>query len=242
MRVGICFFGEMGFIDRFMLQGLVRCVIIPLRKYNREDVDYSYFLHTFFHRDLFKYTETMTTFFPLSVMMFHDPHGVLTEKHPTKDKASFLESFSLYQVKKLWKQKEDLDIVVCVRLDTLFTKPLSENDVEMIVNYRSYLFLGENIEKSYLNFAIGAPDIMSVYADRFHHVFNNHHHDNSSLYLAQLRVEHNIKTSFVSIVFVRILQEGIVHPDDYNICPYLRDLIASSSTTIRMVRRKNSLK
>jgi hypothetical protein len=230
--MAVCFFGEMGFIDRFMIQNFIRCVIAPFRKYIRDDVEFYYFMHTFIRDDVFTYIEIMRAPFPFSSITLHDQHIALYDNHRKIDASVFLQDYSLHRVKKKWKNIDNLDIVIYTRLDLLLTKPLTENDVSLIVSQKQHLFVGGS---GCDLFAVGSPAVMNVYADRLHYL-------GDTSFLDLMRSQHNIKIHKLSLVFVRILPDAIVLPEDNNVCPYLSDLISSSSTIIRMTKRKNSLK
>lgn len=239
MKIAVCFFGELGFMDRFMVQNYIRCVIVPMQKYNCESVDFFYFLHTFLDAaDVFDSVEILRLSFPFLIMSFHDKKMALCDDE-NKNKVEtqiFMEDYSIYRVKKMWKRVENIDIVIYIRLDILLTKPLTQNDVELILKNQNHFFINSeqcpNLQRGLI---IGKSHVMNVYADRIHYLAEG------GSFIDIMRSQHNMKTESISVVFVRILKEGIVHPGDYNICPYLGDLISSSSTKIRLVKRKNSL-
>ena len=234
MKIVVCFYGEMSFMDRFMIQNLMRCLIIPFQKFNRKkDVEFSYFLHTYFTPDVLSMIEVMRAFFPFISMTLHDRDMVLRERHRAMDNSLFLQQYSLHRVKKKWKSMEDLEVVIYSRLDLLFTKALTESDIDLILHNKRHLFLHQG-NHSFV--AIGDPMVMNVFADQVHHLSG---HDHS--FLDIMRTQHGIKIQYLSLVFVRILPEAIVYPEDYQVCPYLGDLIASSATKIRLTKRKNSL-
>ena len=234
MKVAVCFYGEMSFMDRFMIQNLMRCLIVPFQKYSvKEEVEFSYFLHTYFRPDVLTFIEMMRAYFPFSSMTLHDRDMVLREKHKDVDKSLFLQHHSLHRVKKKWKIVEDLDVVVLTRLDLLFTKALSESDMELILHRKRHLFLQQD-KKPFI--AIGDPIVMNIFADQIHYLPRNDYS-----FLDIMRTQHSIQIQYLSIVFVRILSEIIVHSEDSQVCPYLGDLIASSATQIRLTKRKNSL-
>lgn len=237
MRVAVCFFGEMTFMDRFMIQNLMRCLIIPFQKYGRrEDMEFYYFLHTYFCDDVFPWIEMMRTSFPFTSVTIHHREVVMGEQHDGMDPKLFLQDYSLHRVKKKYKILHDLDIVIFTRLDLLFTKSLTGSDIDDIIDKKRHCFLVHDKEPIV---AVGDPVAMSLFADRFSHVQES---DGKYSFLEMMRVQHNIKIQYMSIVFVRILSDAIVCPEDYDICPYLKDLIASSSTKIRLVKRKSSIK
>lgn len=233
MRIAVCFFGEMSFMDRFMIQSVMRCLIDPFHKYIKKDVEFSYFLHTFFQPDVLTWIGMMRALFPFSSVTLHDREKVLVEKPDDVDTPFFLRDYSFHRVKKKWKNYvENLDRVMMVRLDLLFTKPLTENDVDQVLHQKRHLFLhhGDNPF-----FAIGDPMVMNVFTDQLHHL-------PGTSFLEMMRAQYGIKVDHLSLVMVRILPDAIVCPEDYQICPYLSDLIASSTTKIRMIRRKTTLK
>lgn len=249
MKVAICFFGEMTFIDRFMIQNFMRCVVTPLWKYNTDDVDFYYFLHTFFDVEVFKYIELMRNNFCFESITLHNENSVLNKKHTPYDNNLYLECFSLQYVKKMWKSIKDLDLVVYVRLDALFTKPLSNNDIDAMTKNKMRLFINDTPKINNYNpianlrtaFVAGDPVVMEIYADRIHYD-ENHTPDNEEEYISFLKIQHNFKVSSMSVVFVRVMPDALVCSQDYTICPYLADLVSSSSTDIRILKRKNSLK
>jgi hypothetical protein len=237
MKIAICFFGELGFLDKFMIQNYIRCVIAPIQKYNRESVDFFYFLHTFFDADVFTSVENLRLSFPFLIMSFHDKKMALCDENKNQvETQNFIEDYSIYRVKKMWKRVENIDIVVYIRLDILLTKPLTYNDVELILKKNNHFFINnEQCPNLQRGLVIGKSHIMSVYADRIHYLADG------GSFIDIMRSQHNMKAESISVVFVRVLKDGMVHPSDHNICPYIGDLISSSSTKIRLVKRKNSL-
>jgi hypothetical protein len=234
MKVAVCFYGEMGFMDRFMIQNLIRCLLAPLQKYTQNGITFYYFLHTYFHPDVLSWIEMMRASFPFTSITLHDRDMVLRDKQQEEDAIGqnlLLQHHSLHRVKKKWKVVEDLDIVVLTRLDLLFTKALSENDIGLILHHKRHLFVHED-NKPFV--AIGDPMVMNLFTDHIDH--------DDHLFLDMIRAQHNIKIQYISLVFVRILPDAVVHPEDYHICPYLGDLIASSATQIHLSKRKNSLR
>lgn len=237
MRVAICFFGELGFMDRFMVQNYIRCVITPIQKY--ENVEFFYFLHTFLDENVFTSVEILKKAFPFLIMSFHDKKMALLNSLYKKDadKTLFFEDYSMYRVKKMWKHIEDLDLVVCSRLDLLFTKPLVNSEIDFIVKNKNYFFVNNhNHCDLQRGFVIGNNYTMNIYTDRFHFLGS----DKNKNFIDLMRSQYNIQKQTISIVFVRISKDGVVNPCDYQICPYLGDLIGSSSTKIRLVKRKYS--
>lgn len=231
MKVGICFFGEMRFIDRFMIQNFIRCVSIPFKKHDNTTELY-YFLHSYIDAQTLISIEMMRPFFQFAAMTLHDKTITLDSRHPEKEEHLFLEENSLYRVKKMWRSSYSppLDLVVYVRLDTLFTKPLSDNDIEMVVENKNHLFL--TASDHYESFAIGGTIVMNVYADRVHY---------TEPFIDMIRSQYHIKiNNTLSSVIVRILPSGMVSPDDQSVCPYLNDLISSSCTQIRINKRRKS--
>ena len=239
MKIAICFYGEMGFMDRFMIQNLIRCLIIPFQKYSHNDkngIKFYYFLHTYFRPDVLSWIELMRASFPFMSATLHDRDMVLQEKkHEDADNCMFLQHHSLHRIKKKWKVVEDLDIVVLTRLDLLFTKALTESDIGVMLQHKRHLFLQQDTK---IFLAIGSPMVINVFTDHIDHDVP----ENDDRFLDVIRTQHNIKIQHMSLVFVRILPDAMVHPEDYHICPYLGDLIASSATQIRLTKRKNSLR
>jgi hypothetical protein len=232
MKIAVCFFGEMSFMDRFMIQNLMRCLIVPFQKYNHKghNVEFYYFLHTYFNPSVLTWIGMMRASFPFTSMTIHDRESVLREKKDAHECGLFLQGHSLNRVKKKWKMVDDLDLVMMVRLDLLLTKSLSEGDIDLVLHHKHHLFLHE--KKPFV--AMGDPMVMNLFADKFLHFCGADH------LFDILRTQHNVKIQSLSLVFVRILPDAIVCPEDYHVCPYLGDLIASSQTQIRLVKRKNS--
>lgn len=234
MKVAVCFYGEMGFMDRFMIQNLMRCIIIPFQKYNhKKDTEFYYFLHSYFRPDVLTLLDMMRTFFPFTSMTLHDQGMVLREKQEALDNSVFLQYYSLHRVRKKYKNVEDLDVVVLTRLDLLFTKALTQSDIDLVLQRKRHLFLYQD-NKPFV--AIGDPVVMDVFDNQIHPLAGDGHS-----FLDMMRAQHSINVQYLSLVVVRILPEAVVHPEDSHVCPYLNDLIASSSTTIRLTKRKNSL-
>lgn len=225
MKVAICFFGETGFMDRFMIQNFIRCITTPFKKHCHSTELY-YFLHSFISADALVLIENMRPFLPFSSIALHNMDMVPPGSLP--------EHYSLNRVKKLWKTSPTLyDLVVYVRLDILFSKPLSGNDIDQVVETTNHLSTTNHSKSLQPCFTMGCPFVMNIYADRVHSLDDD--------YIATMRSQYNIKiNNTISVVFVRILPGGAVHPEDNHICPYLGDLIASSCTKIHMTKQRKT--
>lgn len=231
MKVAICFFGEIGFMDRFMIQNFIRCITTPIKRHDRSTEIY-YFLHSYMSPDTLVFIETMRPFLPFSAISLHDKDMVIHDIKRGEHTDLFLEHYSLSRVKKLWRSSIPMDMIIYIRLDALFLKPLSENDIDLVVDNKNHLFITNNSPDLQQCFIMGDPFVMNIYADRVHYT------DYDCMEL--MRSQYNIKiNNSISIVFVRVLPGGIVHHKDHQICPYLNDLISSSCTKIHMIKRKH---
>lgn len=236
MRVAVCFFGEMTFLDRFMIQNFIRCVLAPLRR--RGSVDTFFFLHTYAGDGVVARLGLLGDFFALRIMTIIDkalvPHTTTTT---TTEDGSLLEDYSLHRVKRLWRSAAlpVVDLVLCARLDLLFSRPLHDRDVDRVLEDKNHLFTthypSEPLRRCFL---MGDPFVVNAYTDRIHY-------NDARLFEETLRSHYRITTErSLSVIYVRVGADGVVLPEDRHVCPYLNDLIASSSTTIRPARRKNS--
>ena len=221
-------------MDRFMTQNFTRCVLTPLSRHFQDKVEFSYCAHSYMGVDTLKTMEVLNTCFPLSVLTLHDRQATLRHKPDTKEQDVFLREYSLQRVKKMWKSSffHPFDLIVCVCLDLLFSKPLTENDIALVRNNKNNLFVAGHLPECFI---MGTMDVMNVYADRV-----DHKETSSLSFLETIRSSHNIRINVLSVVFVRVLPDGLVCPEDCRVCPYLNDLITSSSTKIRVSKRKNS--
>lgn len=228
MRAAVCFFGEILFLDRFMIQNFIRCVMTPLRRGGCTET--SFFLHTFLNTESIAHVGLLKDFFSFRIMTLTDKELI------ARSTDTMQEDYSLHRVKRVWRSAAlPTDLVVCVRLDLLFSRPLNDLDVERALHDRNHLFAthypSEPLRRCFL---MGDPFVINAYTDRLHY-------NDPRLFEEMLRAHHHITTErTLSIVFVRVGRDGVVCPEDKNVCPYLNDLIASSSTTIRLTRRKNS--
>lgn len=234
MKISICFFGPTTMMDRFMTQNFTRCVLTPLSRYFQGNVEFSYCAHSYMGEDTLKTMEVLNACFPLSALTLHDPQATLRQRPSTKEQGVFLREYSLQRVKKMWKSSffPPFDLIVCVCMDLLFSKPLSENDIALVRNNKNNLFVAGHLPECFI---MGTMDVMTLYADRV-----DHNGTSSSSFLETIRSSHNIRVNVLSVVFVRVLPDGTVCPEDCRVCPYLNDLITSSSTKIRVSKRKNS--
>lgn len=233
MKISICFFGPTTMMDRFMTHNFTRCVLTPISRYFQDRVEFSYCAHSYMGDDTLKTMEVLNTCFPLSALTLHDRQATLRHKPETKEQDVFLREYSLQRVKKMWKSSffPPFDLIVCVCLDLLFSKPLSENDIAIVRNNKNHLSVAGHLPDCFM---MGTMDVMNVYSDLVDHK------ETSSSFLETIRSSHNIRVNILTVVFVRILSDGVVCPEDCRICPYLNDLITSSSTKIRVSKRKNS--
>lgn len=233
MKISICFFGATTMLDRFMTQNVTRCVLSPLSRYFHDKVDFFYCAHSYMGVDTLKIMEVLNASFPLSVLTLHDRQTTLQHKPQSNNQEEFLRDYSLQRVKKMWKSSffPAFDLIVCVCLDLLFSKPLSDNDIALVRNNKNNIFVAGHLPEHFL---MGSMDVMNVFADRV-----DHDNTNSSFY-ETIRSTHNIRVSVLSVVFVRVMPDGLVCFEDCRICPYLNDLITSSSTKIRISKKKSS--
>lgn len=226
MKIAFCFYGGVHYLDGFMVQNMVRCLVTPFQK--QRDSQSFFFLHTYLDNDTLSHIQTMRQFFPFMVVSLYDMKMLSLDDD--------VNDFSLNRVKRIWKSSSyTFDLVVYVRLNLLFARPLSENDISHLFANNNHIFMTDYPSKELQScVVIGNSHTMSVYADKIYY-----HGDQ---YTEWLGSEHNLYTASVTIAFVRILSDGFVHSDDYQICPYLKDMIASSTTKIRLVKRKHSVK
>lgn len=236
MKIAICFYGECPFMDRFMIQNFTRCIIVPLQKYIPDKVEFFFIFHSYMDNEMLSIIEKMKTFFPFTVLTLHNKDFVLRE---VVDNVSlYLQDYSLQRVKRMWKRcMLSLDLIICSRLDLLFSRPLSEGDIEAMILLKNHLFVSNTSHDLQQCFVAGDPFVMNIYTERLHYV-EDHGTDFSIADLVQIHP--TIKINTLSTVFVRILQDGIVHPSDFQVSPYLNDLIKSSNTVISL--RKMNLK
>lgn len=225
MKVAFCFFGEIGFMDRFMIQNFIRCITTPFKRHSRTTELY-YFLHSFISSNTLGFIDNMISFLPFTAISLHDQNMVPSGTLP--------EDYSLYRVKRLWKTSSiQYDLIVYIRIDILFSKPISENDIDLVIDNTNHLFITNHSKNLQPCFIMGNPFVMNIYADRIHSLDED--------YIVAMRSQYNIKiNNTISVVFVRILSGGVVDPEDNHICPYLNDLIASSCTKIHIVKQRKS--
>lgn len=237
MKVAVCFFGEIAFMDRFMVQNYIRCVITPLKK--QKTILPFFFLHTYMVPNVLSFIEIMRVSFPFQILSVHDKDIVLSKCPMGVEHELFLEDYSLHMVKTMWTSSSiPFDIVVYIRLDVLFCRSLSIHDAEWVMTDKNRLFIAPNLPRCLV---MGNTFVANIYGDRMHYSSDLESGSTSS-FLEKICSHYDIRLSTLSIVFVRILSDGIVHPDDCHICPYLKDLIASASSRVRIIRRKNSIK
>lgn len=238
MKIAICFFGECTFLDRFMIQNFIRCIVVPFQKYVPEKVEFFYIFHSYMDEKVLGIIEMMKTFFPFTVLTLHNKEFV--RRDVQDDNVSlYLQDYSLQRVKRMWKRcMLSLDLVVCSRIDLLFCRPLSASDVEAMFVHKNHLFV---VDASSLEqcFVVGDPFVMNLYTDRLHYV-EDHGTDFSLVDLIQIHPM--IKNITLSTVIVRILSDASVHPHDSQRSPYLNDLIKSSCTRIYLRKMNSKMK
>lgn len=241
MKIAICFFGESTFVDRFMIQNFIRCIVLPFQKYVQDKVEFYYIFHSYMNTEILGVIDKMKTFFPFTVLTLHDKEYVLRDKEETiEDVPLYLQDYSLQRIKRMWKRcMFSLDLILCSRLDLLFSRPLSASDIELMKQNKNHLFVADCSSCSILQqcFVAGDPFVMNLYTDRIHYVED---HGTDFSFSDLIQIHPMIKINKLSTVFVRILQDGIVDPNDSQLCPYLNDLIKSSCT--RICLRKMNLK
>lgn len=227
MFVAICFFGKMGVMDTFMATSLERCVTAPLQKYFQDegDVVFQYYLHTYFTGSCMQNIDILRNHFHfLHVSIQDEKHSMHGKRMPRKQ-----DLFSLDRCMKMVER--DADYAAFVRLDLLFTRPLSVSDIGLAVEQgyvltpaispaRCFAFGKKKPLLSYVNGLTAC-----VVAD-------------PAIMLPDDMTEPQAKISRCAQMCVRVLADGSVHKHDRDVCPYLNDLIMSTTTRVLPFKEK----
>lgn len=226
MFVGICFFGKMGLMDTFMATSFERCVTSPLQNFfqcesgsgsDHENMDgFRYYLHTFFTDTCMQDIDVLRGHFPFLQVRVDDEkqYGNKKVSPRWKDLASMDASIDMVE-------RDDLvEYVAFIRLDLLFTRPLSHHDVASAVEQqavlsssRCFTFGRKNIVVAHLRALTMPPPPEG----------------------SPPQIINIVKTPPVC---VRVLADGTIHKHDRDVCPYLNDLILSTSTKVHSFHEK----
>lgn len=210
-EVIICLYGNIVFMDIFIIKSLIRCLIIPIQRYFKEKVKMKYVVHTYF-------TETILDDLAIITDEFE-----LTELHIQTKTQKQSDLYSLLQTINLWGNTENA-IIICVRLDVIMTKILSTNDLDSCKEDDTIVI--PELKAQRKCFLMGTPNAVRMYIEKL----QTNSHD-----ILEYCKTQQIRIVRISIPIVRVLKDGNIHKRDYNICPYINDLIASTSTKIKPI-------
>jgi hypothetical protein len=158
---------------------------------------------------------TLVQTFPFEEIRFHKESAI-------RMKNSYINRnlFSLNQVKMMWTDaKINFDLIMYIRLNVLPTSPLSPAEIGMMMDtfHDSRIFIPFEISPQIDQYLIiGNPAVMSIYGDN----------EGSIIELCRHK---EITICRIMLYLVRIKSDATIDEMDTDTCPYLDDLLFSSS-------------
>lgn len=224
MIVAICLYGKMGYMDSFMIQSLTRCVISPIKKYfHGQDIEVVCFLHTFFSANVFCFLETMRMELLFQRICVEDEKGGIFSKKQPRRTTSRKKTEKMSMGSCLAMVPTDVDYTLMIRLDLLLTRSLTPNDIDSITDGNTVMMPDQLSPETFL---FGRHDSILKYVKNLISEETN----GSLKDPYENDVINVVRTCNIS---VRICADGTIYKHDANICPYINDLILSSSTKIQ---------
>jgi len=128
-----------------------------------------------------------------------------------------LSLWSQYQVTQLWKNSNiEYDAIIYLRPDVLYLKPLKIDYFNMISHNNILL---PNFEEFPINdrFAIGSPEIMTIYGERFLYAYKYslYHQLHAESFLYYILDYYNINIIKIHFRFCRISIDGLNRDTNY---------------------------
>lgn len=219
-EIVVCFYGSIVFMDTFLLKSIVRCIIIPIQRHFQGKVKFRYMIHTFL---------TDTTLGELAQFCEEFTFSKLYIEFKTIKSGENL--YSLLQTRNMWANSQKM-VILYLRLDVLPTRVLSSSDIQSLTDDESTIIVSD-FKSTKICFMMGKSDVMSKFIDILSQ------QETSSDISAYCKLQ-QIRVIGVNIPLLRILKDGSIHKRDSNICPYINDLLLSSSTKIKLVQKKIS--
>lgn len=219
MKIVICMYGEIQYMDLFMIESFVKRILYPIQS-RIPDATFVKYFHSFLSAGVLKTCMNMHNLIDFDVVLVQkDP---LMSIEPSEKKTSRLNDLSARKIISMIETDHNqyIDLIIMTRLDLLFTRDLGQIDIDAICSqYTSEKIFIPDIHSAPENcFMIGNPEMIKLCISKSHvrpEYFLSGHH------LFRL-----------SLVMVRVQKNMSVHPDDKIFCPYVQDLIASSKSSI----------
>jgi hypothetical protein len=208
MFVAICFFGKMGLMDTFMATSFERCVTAPLQNFfqcgnDHESINgFRFYLHTFFTGTCMQDIDVLRGHFPFLQVRVDDEKQHLGNKQRSKWK----DLSSLDSCMHMVEEDENVAFVAFIRLDLLFTRPLSIHDIASVVEQQAVL-------SSSRCFTFGHKQTVLAHLRTLTTPLVEH----------ETETQPPIKILKTTPVCVRVLADGSIHKHDRDVCPYVNE-------------------
>lgn len=218
IKIAVCLFGDLKYMDSFIINSWVKCIITPFQKFRCNDVEFIYYLHSYiFNEKTFRYVELMREFIPFEEIRLHS-ESITALNDETR------RSFGIRQIRDMWGNAPiQYTLVIYLRVDVFCTRILTPSEIDFMMNsFRDRrIFLPFSISPQIDEcIIIGPPSVMKIY-------------DNiPSLSVWQ---RNNIMITRINLIFVRILPTVSVDSRDTSNCPYLADLLNDSKISVAQV-------
>ena len=223
MKIAICMYGIIP-ATRNMVQNHIRYITGPLQKFIRislgKMVEFHYFLCS---------SSLNTT----SMRMLDEYHKILS----FEEIRFYPEHVSLLQKALLmWKDNNNLHSyhqILMIRTDMFFTHVLRQSDLNLMFcdtqDNEDVMYLGED-----MGFMMGTPSILCQ-LESIHECVDTHKKQRPERLIREFLEKKKIRPQWISIVGVRILTDGLIHPSDKEKCPYLQDLLDNDLSSSPLV-------
>lgn len=219
MKIVVCMYGELQYIDLFMIESFVKRILYPIQSRVPNATFVKYF-HSFLTAGIFKTCMNMHNLIDFDdILIQKDP---LISIGPSEKKTNRLHDLSSRKIISMIEEDRHphIDLIIMTRLDLLFTRDLGQIDIDAICSQYTLdkIFIPDTHSAPENCFMIGKPEMIKLCISK--------PHIKPEYFLSNLHIFR------LSLVMVRIQKDMSVHPDDKVFCPYIQDLIISSKSSI----------
>jgi len=227
MRIAVCFYGLIQHVDSFMLNSLLKCIIHPIRKHFKNPT-INFFFHSFFtSRSVARVIDLIQQTLSLEEMILQNPSSINEPSRSIgyQDKKRLTQE-SRERASQMWIT-HNFDLILTLRSDLLFTREIGKIDLEIIHSsyHENRVFLPECDSAQNDCICIGNPIAVRKYWTR------NSRHIRPGL------SSDCVAITRIMIVFVRVREDASIEPTDVSLCPYIEDILQTSTSMIYVARK-----
>ena len=219
MKIAVCIYGQIPAFKN-MIQNHLRYVIGPLQKFIRitlgDDISIEYSLCTS-SMDKFSMIEEYRKLIPLDRLHFYGNSNVNL----------------LQKACSIWRENgHSYRLIIMIRIDLFFTCALRESDMDRMIQHsqgEEMIYMGEDMG---MGFIMGPPSTMIHMESIYEYVYGRTRLEKNWKRILQDCLEkEKLRCQWISIIAVRIQENGEVNPMDTKKCAYLEDLLMDDNIT-----------